>query len=72
MQKQQVGAMKKLMIKNVVLVGKETEILSINYTNLVPVLIQATKEQQEIIQEQNKKIESLEQRLARLEALIDK
>ena len=58
--------------KDVVLVGKETEILSINYTNLVPVLIQATKEQQEIIQDQNKKIESLEQRLARLEALIDK
>ena len=58
--------------KDLVLVGKETEILSINYTNLVPVLIQATKEQQEIIQEQNKKIELLEQRLARLEALIDK
>ena len=58
-------------------VGKDVEILAVNYTNLVPVLIQATKEQQEIIEEQNTTIDNqgnqiriLEERLEKIEQIL--
>lgn len=58
--------------KEMVEVGKDVPILAVNYTGLVPVLIQATKEQQELIQKQQEKIEDLESRLKRIEALLSK
>jgi len=56
--------------KDMVEVGKDVEILAVNYTNLVPVLIQATKEQQTTIENQATKIENLEARLQNIEQLL--
>gem|GEM_PF-2896038 len=56
--------------KDMVEVGKDVEILAVNYTNLVPVLIQATKEQQTTIENQAAKIENLESRLQKIEQLL--
>jgi len=58
--------------KDMVEVGKDVEILAVNYTNLVPVLIQATKEQQTTIENQAAKIENLEARLQKIEQLLNK
>lgn len=51
---------------------------SVNYTGVIPVLVEAMKEQQNVIDEQettitelNKTVESLETRLERLEALLN-
>lgn len=43
------------------------EFNAVNYTEMIPVLIAAMKEQQVLILEQQKKIENLEERLSRLE-----
>ncbi|MCP4440864.1 MAG: tail fiber domain-containing protein [Aureispira sp.] len=51
-------------------VGEYVEFLAVNYTNLVPVLIQATKEQQTIIETQQAKIDAYEARLQRIEKLL--
>lgn len=56
--------------KEMVEVGKDVPILAVNYTGLVPVLIQATKEQQELIQQQQQKIEDLETCLKKIETLL--
>lgn len=42
-------------------------IKSVNYTGLIPVLVESIKEQQKIIDSQNKKIETLEKRITQLE-----
>lgn len=44
--------------------------LTVSYDRLVPLLIEAIKEQQEIIDEQKRKIESFEERLLRIEEMI--
>ena len=46
------------------------EFTAVNYVGLIPIVVSAMQEQQEIIETQNAKIESLEARLAALEALI--
>jgi hypothetical protein len=69
-------------IPNVVLEGTDTQkTLSVSYTELIPVLINAIKEQQQIIDNQNSTIKgmasevtalkSLEQRMQQLEALVN-
>lgn len=47
--------------------NKEADILTMSYTELIPILIKATQEQQEIIEIQNKNIEKLIQRIEALE-----
>ncbi len=51
---------------NLVLTDKEG-FKSVNYIGLIPVLLQATKEQQEIIEQKETKIQNLELRLTELE-----
>lgn len=46
--------------------------LSVNYLGLIPVMIEATKEQQTLITEQDKKIEALENKIEKLESLEDR
>ena len=43
---------------------------SVDYTKLTAVLIEAVKEQQQIIQNQNQEIESLKDRLESIESLV--
>jgi Chaperone of endosialidase/Head domain of trimeric autotransporter adhesin len=45
---------------------------SVNYIELVPILIEAVKEQEAIMEKQDKKIADLESRLLKLEKLMDK
>ena len=52
--------------------GELESILGVDYAQLTVVGIKAIQEQQAILEEQNKRIESLEERLARLEELLDK
>jgi hypothetical protein len=46
------------------------EFNAINYTEMIPILIGGMKEQQQVIQEQNKKIEMLNARLDKLEKIV--
>lgn len=46
---------------------KENGVIGVNYIGLVPVLIEATKEQQSIIESQKKELEETQQRLEQLE-----
>jgi hypothetical protein len=71
-------------IKELVLTNKESDLLSVNYTELIPVLIKAIQEQQDIINSQSNKINTLtaeavtkdetlkvfDQRLKQIESLI--
>ena len=50
--------------------GQGLEFKAVNYTGLIPVMVSAMQEQQEIIEEQKTKIQLLEERLAKLEQLI--
>ncbi len=50
----------------------EESVLLVDYSQLTVLAITALQEQQEVIEAQNEKIENLEERLARLEALIQK
>ena len=52
------------------LVTESNNIKSVNYQGLVPVLINAIKEQNQTIETQQDAIESLEQRLQKLEAIL--
>ncbi|MGV6832335.1 MAG: tail fiber domain-containing protein [bacterium] len=45
-------------------------IKTVSYTTLIPVIVESIKEQQQIIESQNNKIEELESRLAKLEKLL--
>ncbi|WP_299276160.1 tail fiber domain-containing protein [uncultured Psychroserpens sp.] len=54
-------------IENVVTYDKEEDKYGVSYTELIPVLIKALQEQQDIINKQNKTIESFENRLSALE-----
>jgi hypothetical protein len=44
----------------------------VNYTLMIPVLTQAVKEQQDIIEEQNEKIDRLEKEIEKIKALLQK
>lgn len=48
----------------------ENGMLSMRYAELIPILTKAIQEQQTVIENQNQSIKTLEQRLAKLEALI--
>ena len=52
------------------LVTESNNIKSVNYQGLVPVLINAIKEQNQTIETQQDAIESIEQRLQKLEAVL--
>lgn len=43
---------------------------SVNYINLVPVLVEAIKQQQSIINEQNNKIENIEKEMTLLKEMV--
>ncbi len=55
-------------IKNIVTYDENLDRYGVNYTALIPVLIKALQEQQEIIDKQNASIEGFETRLSILEA----
>ena len=46
---------------------KQADVLGVYYSDLIPVLIKATQEQQEIIEQQQALIEELQQRVKALE-----
>ena len=48
-------------------IGDRVEILSVNYTGLIPVLLKGIQEQQELIERQNEQINKLEARIRILE-----
>lgn len=48
----------------------ESELIGIKYTEIIPLLTEAVKEQQTIIDHQNEKITALEDRLQRIEAML--
>ena len=50
--------------------GKQSEFQGLNYDMIIPVLTEAVKEQQAVIESQEEVIKSLEDRLARLENLL--
>jgi hypothetical protein len=50
--------------------SEEVEFNAINYTEMIPILIGGMKEQQQVILEQNKKIEILNSRLDKLEKMV--
>ena len=50
----------------------DKEMLAVNYQGLVPVLINALKEQDAKMKEQDAKMKEQEKRLERLEAIISK
>ena len=50
----------------------EESVLLVDYNQLTVLAVTALQEQQEVIEAQNEKIENLEERLARLEALLEK
>lgn len=50
---------------------KNTGLKSVEYGNLIAPIIEAMKEQQKIIDAQDKKIQSLESRLEKIEASLD-
>ena len=52
--------------------GKTMPIKAVNYDQLIPLLTQAIKEQQVIIEKQQEKIQSLEERLLKLETMFTK
>ncbi|MEZ4828502.1 MAG: tail fiber domain-containing protein [Bacteroidia bacterium] len=52
--------------------GKGFEFTAVNYTGLIPILVTAVQEQQIIIDDQKTKIQLLEDRLEKLEAMIKK
>ncbi len=48
-------------------ISEEVEFSAVNYTQMIPILIGAVKEQQAIISNQQKKIDELEERLTVIE-----
>ena len=52
-------------------IAEEVDFLGVKYTGLLPILIQGHKEQQEVIEQKEAQIESLEQRLTKLENIIN-
>ena len=52
--------------------GQGFEFSAVNYIGIIPIAVKAIQEQQDFIEQQKAKIESLEDRIAKLEALIDK
>ena len=52
--------------------GQGIEFTAINYTGLIPIMVSAMQEQQEVIETQEARIKSLEDRLNQLEALLKK
>ena len=65
----------KPIIKELVHIGEDKDqTLSLNYTGLIPVLVKAIQDQQDIIDTQNKKIDelsSLEKRVIQIESLLN-
>ncbi len=50
--------------------GREEGSYSVRYTGIIPVLVEAMKEQQTILEDQDAYIQSLEERLTKLETLV--
>lgn len=52
--------------------GQGLAFKAVNYVGVIPIMVSAMQEQQEIIETQNTKIKSLEDRLLKLESLLNK
>lgn len=53
-------------------IADEKGILSVNYSGLIPVMIESIKEQQKIIEDKQKQIDNLNTRLEKIETLLSK
>lgn len=51
---------------------KVNDIYSLSYSSLIPIIVEATKEQQDIIESQNEKINDLQEQINALKKLIEK